>query len=236
MAAVFQFVTGHPLLLLCVWGLVASVAFRLWVELSDSKLAGGVYLLIFFALSYLYWVRTGGRLMGGGPLGAAFGVFILLAGWVLGLVFNAGALYYVAICFLGAIGRTLTSDDQVVVRKTYDRAEGAESRGDYEEAAALYRKEIGADPDDREAHRRLAELLLKLARKQEAVEELRRVMELSEGEEKLCAAAFRLAEVLGEELGREVEAADLYQMIVRDHPASSYARYARARLEGMSGS
>jgi tetratricopeptide (TPR) repeat protein len=163
-------------------------------------------------------------------MGAIGGVVVGLGICLVGLAFHGVPVYYCLMHFVRGVGRAAAGLDQIALSKSYDRAEGAESRGNLEEAAALYRQELDTDPEDTEARRRLAELLVKQGRAQEAVPEFETVVEQVADREKRYAATFRLAEVLEEELGRRQEAAELYRRIVEEDPRSRYAQYARSRL------
>ena len=223
------FSSSAVLFILCAFGIASGITFLRMGRFKGMNLAYAAYLLAFVGLSYAYWKAS---FAGVRDVAVAGGVlFMFLGGFLLSCAWNGLALWCTAVHYLGVIGRAGMSDDQIVVRKTYDRAEGAESRGDYEGAAELYRKETDSDPTDREAHRRLAEVLLKMGSPREAVEELRSVLALSKEEEARCAAAFRLAEVLQDEMGDREAAADLYRMVLQDYPDSKYAGHARSRLE-----
>ncbi len=63
--------------------------------------------------------------------------------------------------------------EPVQMVKAYSAAKKAEAEGNYERAVMLYRRELERDPDDLEAARRLAEVLLKTNQVDEAIGELR---------------------------------------------------------------
>ena len=239
---IIRFPLDHPFICLCLYGIAAALAFNTTQTLRDSKLAHYVYVLGYITLNLLLarGVAKGGVSGGGGGLaGAMAGALVyvvkLVAQILLGFLFNAVALLYTCDLSLSALLRFVTSDDQLVVRKTYNRAEGAESRGDLDGAAALYREEIQADPADREAHRRLAEVLLKAGKMREAADLFRQVLELSKGADERCVAALRVAEVFQDNLGDVAAAVELYEMILAEYPKTKHAAYARARLEKVGG-
>jgi tetratricopeptide (TPR) repeat protein len=217
----------HPILSIFFYGIVAALVFNLLQRLQENTIAHLVYLTGLLGL----FVRlgTGQPLVGMAGLG---NLIYIIFGGLLGLIANAPALRYTLTHLLTAAGRELTSADQIVYRKTYDRAVGAESRGDLEMAAALYRQEIESDPEDREAYRRLAEVLLKHGKHDEAVSSFRKVIEMSDEPRERSEAMFRLAEVFQDELHDGAAARKLYQAVIHDNPRGKYAEYARSRLGG----
>jgi len=233
MMAIIGLFKHHALLVLCLYGAAASLIFKKWEDLNRSGLVQTAYLIIFGVLSFAYW-STAAAGLSLGP-GAVFGLLFICAGWLIALAFNALALYCVAQYYLEVLARAVSGISQMPVVKTYDRAAGAEVRGELDEAVRLYREEIESDAGDMEARRRLAEVLLKLGRPQEAVVSLRNVVRLSKSDKQRAAALFRLAEVQQEELKDEPMAAELYRTIIRDHPRTKHASYARARLEKTNG-
>jgi hypothetical protein len=223
-------------LIYALYGVVWSVLFTTVADVRGSSLAHTLYFFGWVGLSvpFARAAFAGLGSVSGGGMGAAPEVmFHVLFGGVLcafGLLFNAPAVYHLLHHLVGRVGRGALGLDQIVLRKSYDKAEGAESRGDLAEAERLYRQELEADPEDAEARRRLAELLVRQGRPQEAVPEFEAVVEQVEDREKRYGTAFRLAEVLGDELGRKREAEELYRRIVEEDPRGRHAQYARSRL------
>ncbi|MHC4789411.1 MAG: tetratricopeptide repeat protein [Planctomycetota bacterium] len=220
-----EFIRQYGFWILCGYGVAAAVLFTAVAKLRDSTLTLYAYLVLYVLLFGFYAPAPVGRY---GP----FGVIVAIVHGLIISAFNGVALYYCADRFLGQLGRSLAGLNRIVLRKSYDRAEGAEARGDLEEAEALYRAELESDPADLVARRRLAEVLLKRGRPEEAARELRTVLERAEQRERRYAVAFRLAEVLQDELGEKAAAEELYFMIVREDPNGPHARYARSRLGG----
>ena len=231
-------IRAHSLFISCMYGIVAALAFHLSGTLRRSTIAYGVYLVGLMALVYQFaQIAFAGMPSGGGIGAVGFGVFftVLFAVFKLLIIlaFNGFALYSTMYHFVGKSGQFLTSDDRLVYKKTYDRAVGAEARGEFEKAAGLYRDEIEKDPKDTEARRRLAEVLIRCGRPQEAVVEFERTIGLctAEDEEARCHMTFRLAEVHQEQLHNAQAARELYEKLMRECPKNEYAQYARERLE-----
>jgi tetratricopeptide (TPR) repeat protein len=218
---------------MCAYGVVWAVLFALKGETRGKTVVHLVYLAGFAALGVF---MSQGVFSGVGSAGGSFAVIgAVLFGLglcMIPLLFNAVPMYLTMLHFIGAFGRGVAGLDQVVYTKTYDKASGAEARGEFGLAADLYRKELAQDPKDLEARRRLAEALVRAGRPEEAVTELRRVMEATESREQRHAMAFRLAELLGEDLKRPGEAEALYRLIIQEEPQGKRAQYARARLAG----
>jgi len=220
---------GHVFVIACLYGIVASVLFWHCSRLHNS-LAYGLYVFGLLGLMAI----TGQQSMAGGGPGALLGLILGLLASVFILLCNAPALYFSMEHFLTKLGREALGLNQMVFRKSYDRAKGAEARGDFEQAAALYRHELEYDPRDTTARRLLAEALLRCGRPEEAVEELQQILELlrkGESEERM-ATLFRLAEVSDEELGDPHRARQFYDRVVAEDPESKHAGYARSRLGG----
>ena len=220
--------------LLVFYGAVASVLFVRVEWLKDWKPAHIIHVFVFAVLSLLYFGASG-LTAGSFSLGAALGLGVVFLAYILVCFANAVAFACIASHYFVGIGHWLTSYNKILRIKTYDRAEGAEARKDFEKAAELYRESIEDDPEDAEAHRRLAEVLLKLDCPEDAEEEFRRALELAEEGGVRSSIAFRLAEVLDETLGRPEDAAEMYEMIVKQHPESHHAEFAKSRLRHLSG-
>lgn len=132
------------------------------------------------------------------------------------------------------VGRTadaLMSDSNVARGKTYDRADAAERQMDWQSAAALYQEALAADPKDGEAMWRLAEVYLKMGNFQAAINYFMNMLALPQDADKACAIRMRLADLYENNLRNRRAAAEQLRAIVRDHPQSKYARFARERLD-----
>jgi len=88
------------------------------------------------------------------------------------------------------------ADEPVVLPKTYTAAEKAEAQGNFKRAAMLYRKEIERDPEDLEARRRLAEVLLRDNQVDEAIGELRLAATLTKDPDQEVDFIFRVCDIL----------------------------------------
>ena len=217
--------------LLIVYGIGASILFYSYPGLRRFKPAQVLYVGGFAAMFYLYMTGQG-RWLGGGA-GTAMGVASFLIGVVLASGANAVAFACIGAEYAADVGRWLMSYDKIPELKTYDRAEGAESNKEYGRAARLYREKIEEDPEDVEAYRRLAEVLMELDRPEDAARVFRADMKRAEEPGDRCRVGFRLAEVLHETLDRAEEGAELYRMIAEQCPDDRRADAARARLRRM---
>ncbi len=235
MASVLTIPLEHPLIVLCTLGVVAGFAFWASQTLRESLLAHYVYVLILVALVILFGSRMAADYTS--RLGAVAGVLLAMLGLMVGVAFNLPALKHAGNRVLTAIGRAVVGTRSMVVRKTYDQADAAMKREDYDAAAALYYRAIEKEPGDVEARRRLAEVFLKRGQPTSAASVLQEILDLSEDEQERCTVMFRLGEVLQDVLHEPEEAEGLYERIIRDYPAGEYAGYARARLKniGVSG-
>lgn len=216
-----------------LYGMAVSVLFYVYVWLRRSKIAQVAHVAIFAGLSYYYLIIESESLAGGSGLGAAQGFASVFVGYMLCSAASAVAFACIGAEYAADLGRWLMSYNKIPELKTYDRAEAAVSNRDYARAARLYRKAIEDDPDDVEAYRRLAEVLMKLERPEDAAKVFRAGLKRAEKPGDRCRIAFRLAEVLHEELGRADEGAELYRMIAEEHPDDRRAEYARSRLRQM---
>jgi len=213
----------YPLVFLIALGIGLSFGFLAWPRLGDSLIVLSVYVVL---VGWLV-VRISLNEADAGPIGLITGMFY----GAIGLGFNLIPLRHAADRMFGALGREMLSSG-IKMKKAYDRAASAETRGDYEAAVAIYREEIAKDDKDSEVHRRLGEALLKMKRAPEAAGSLRAAMDLSPDAERRSTIAFRLAEVLEDSVGDRPGAEAVYNMILRQYPESKYANYARARLRG----
>ncbi|MFO7955649.1 MAG: tetratricopeptide repeat protein [Candidatus Brocadiia bacterium] len=223
-----------PLVLACILGLVAAVVFYSWQAVRENLIVHWAYLSLLFVL----WITFAGarhiRMTSGGMgLHVTLGA---LGGFLIMILCNIIALGYSADRLLRAAGSFLMGDTDIQTRKTYDRAEGAESHGDFKTAARLYREAIAEDPEDREARQRLARVLLKWGDAEGAAEELLKLLDMATEERERCTTALRLGEICTDELNDPDGAREMYEMILEEYPDSGYARHARARLERMDQS
>ncbi|MFO8007700.1 MAG: tetratricopeptide repeat protein [Candidatus Brocadiia bacterium] len=210
--------------LIIVYGLAAGFAFDESSTLRRNGFALLGYLLGLTVLFHLFALSV--RAGGASGFGGIANLIFLLFGVLITVAANGRALWTVGDSLLSGLIGGLTGSAEVGIRKTYDKAEAARERGDLEAAAELYREE----PEDTEARRRLADVLLEMGRTEEAVGELRAMLKRLEDERPYCATAFRLAEVLEDGLGDRAGAEQVYRDILARYPRGEYAQYARARL------
>ncbi len=220
------------LAVLCAYGLVASLVFAFAPVVRQWRAVKYSYFVGYMALCALFASAQGQHLdVGPMDFGAAFTAMMkLLGGLFVGTLFNIVALYYCLVGALTAIGRWMWGLDSMTVRKTYDKAEAARERGDLEAAAEIYRQELEKEPQDAEARRRLAEILLEMDRTEEGVAELRALLKRLQGYRSYFGAAIRMGVVLEEELGDRAGAEQVYRAVLARYPRGEYAQYARARL------
>jgi len=223
-----------PLFLL--YGIAASLTFYYHEGLRRFKPAQAVHLAVFGGLFYLYITFAADSLGGSAGRGVAIGAAAILMGLVLCCAANAVAFACIAGEYAAAMGRWLMSYDKIPELKTYDLAEAAVKNEQYDRAVRLYRKKISEDPDDIEAYRRLAEVLVKKEWLEDAVTVFQAGMNRADTARDRCRMAFRLAEVLHDRLGRPEEGAELYRMIAEEYPDDRRAEHAESRLQRMDAS
>jgi tetratricopeptide (TPR) repeat protein len=222
----------------CSFGFVASYVFR-----RNDTLPGKLSVQLAYLVGYILMMGWALR-----SVGSLFGPFhdlmqggMDVAGALLGLILCAVAtILVITLCNISAIKcivgayvmkliRFATSDDQLVVRKQYGRAAGAEARGDLDKAAQLYREEIEKDPKDADVHLLLAEVLLKQNLPNGALEEFQTGVGMMKEKRDRAAALFRLGEVFDEELNRPAAAREVADRIARECPGTPFAAHARKR-------
>ncbi len=217
--------------LLCIYGVVWALVLNAFRTERRSSIPYMIYFFGFVGLAVpaSSWAY-GGAMGAGGQMGVFAGVLVGTFLVTVAFMFNAIPILFCVGQIVRVVGREAAGLDQMTRRKSYDRAEGAESRGDLDEAACLYREEMAADPADTVAPRRLAEVLVKATKPEEAVAALRDLLEQVKDPDEACSSMFRLAEILDEQLQDRRAAAELYGRIVKEHPKRRLAEYARQRL------
>jgi hypothetical protein len=216
--------------IVCAYGIIVSVLFTLLGDLHRKIVVQALYLcglMVGFRL-----LAVGHQVPEAGGLAVFFSVLIYVAKGVIAILANGVPLVFIGSHWIGVLGRELSGLSGIVVRKTYDRAEGAEKRGDIETAISIYRGEIEKDPTDREARRRLAELLLKHSLPVDAMQQFKELLDSAPDGREWCRAAWRMAEVCQDKLDQPNRAKHILQAIIKEHPESEHARYARVRLGG----
>jgi tetratricopeptide (TPR) repeat protein len=227
-----SFVIRHAFGLLCLYGILWSVALRLTHTERPSGIPVVIYVFGFVGLFTAMGHAGAVAVAGSAGYLAGFAFLFHVALICVALAFNAVPIIHVLGFVTSLAGRELTGLNQIVFPKAYDRATGAESRGDFEAAALLYREEIEADPEDTEARRRLAEILVRAGKPQEGTAELRALLQVVHDREQTGRLLFRLAEITDEHLHDRRQAVQLYERVIREHPKSKLAGYARMRLHG----
>lgn len=189
-----------------------------------------------FQLAALGWcVGTGAFLslaIGGGPY---FLAAIIPGGFIYGACF--------AYFFAGGVLRLRTwglGDAKLKIEPTFDQAEAAEKRQDWEGALRLYRIAAQKEPEHAETRRRLGEAYLKAEDLDQGIMELRAAMGLTEDPEKKVTVAFRVCDLLVERKSDAFNAELILRSLEKDHAGSRVAELARMRREklkdrGMAG-
>jgi tetratricopeptide (TPR) repeat protein len=221
----------HALLIGCLYGVVAWLLFYFLPDLKHSTFVQIAYSFgVFLALLNL---ARGFSLLGGDALSVFSSVILLVFQGIVVLLFNAMPLHAAFNTFVTNFMRAASSDDNLRFRRSYDRAEGAEARGELELAERLYREYLEEDPSDPVGHRKLAELLLNMGRREAAIDEFEAALRVADEPEQEQRTLWRLGEV-HEEDGELETACDFYDKLMRRYPGSHVARYARERLEKLS--
>jgi tetratricopeptide (TPR) repeat protein len=131
------------------------------------------------------------------------------------------------------LSRAMLGDERVARHFSFDKAELAENRRDYQTAKQLYLKAIEQMPLRPEPRLRLAELLIRIRRYPDAAEQLKAALGLTQDMENRARLAFRLAEALALAGQREAAVATL-QDFEREAGGTKYADFARERLAALS--
>jgi hypothetical protein len=109
-----------------------------------------------------------------------------------------------------AIRGSALGEDRIKPVLTYDLAEKAEAEGDLEEALRIYRETyLPRDPEEATPRIRIADLLDRLGRHEDAVRELRTVLPLIQEEEQRALHGVRAVEIADQGLGQREKAREL---------------------------
>jgi len=176
-------------------------------------------------------------------------IFFLVAktfGWAVGAARGYDIIMFLPIaalaafpagCYLGVVAGEALYDifdffslAGLKVKKTFDQADAAMQRHDYDEAERLYRAALKDNQSNVELRRRLVELYVTTRRLDEALGELREVGRLSERPEDVCLAAFERAEILADEKEDVAAAIEEIRAVLASFPDSTSAVFARERL------
>jgi hypothetical protein len=155
----------------------------------------------------------------------------LLAAIPAGLLWGASYAYFFA-TFVVRLRTWGMGDENLVVLPTFDKAEAAERRKDFQGALRLYQEAAAAHPGNAEIRRRLGEAYLRVADEDQGLMELRAAMGLVADPEKKMTVAFRVVEILMGKKKDVFNAEMILQSLERDHPGkiADLARARRARL------
>jgi hypothetical protein len=150
-----------------------------------------------------------------------------------GLFWGASYAYFFA-TFVVRLRTWGMGDADLKVVPTFDQAEAAERRKDFQGALALYQDAAKRHPENAEIRRRLGEAYLRVGDEDHGVMELRAAMGLVEDPEKKMTVAFRVVDILVERKKDVFNAELILQSLEKDHPGrvGELAKGRRARLRG----
>ena len=161
-------------------------------------------------------------------------VLIIFA--VLGLVVSAFALY-------GHVGISLSSRllvdmffdtrDRALDKPRFSAAEALVQVGDYESALQEYLVIARMYPKHPEVYVRIAETLLLLERKQEAVRWFERALRHAKSAEKSLPILYRLVNVLEQDIGDREAGAEVIESFLHRYPDTTTREQLQARKEGL---
>jgi len=162
----------------------------------------------------------------------------LLAFLLVGVVTGLTHPFFLAKFFSNLIAGTvggMSSDRNLKVRPTYDRAEAAAKTGDLELAVELYAEGAQQHPQDPTPHLRLADIAIQHNQWQSAADHLEHAAGIAKDLGEKRAAIFRLADLLSTKVNRPEAARQTLQQFIDKHPDSKEAEFARQRLENIGG-
>jgi tetratricopeptide (TPR) repeat protein len=224
-----EFFSNPYFLLLAAYGVAMTAAFYYAPQVRDRKLVHLGHVVVFFVLAFFMWRQEFKPV----EAGAGMPPLLFLTGFLMSVVcllLSGYVFIYMVRFYVEHAQTTLMSDHQLKVPKTYDKAEAAERRMDYETAAALYKIEIEDDPEDGEACRRLAEVYIKVGDFRSALSQFNRAIECNLERDRKCAVLMRMADLHAGYLGDIDAAIDTLQTIIHQYPTSKHADYAKVRL------
>jgi tetratricopeptide (TPR) repeat protein len=129
--------------------------------------------------------------------------------------------------------RAMLGDERVARHFSFDKAELAENRRDYQTAKQLYLKAIEQMPQRPEPRLRLAELLIRIRRYPDAAEQLKVALGLTQDLDSRARLVFRLAEAQAL-AGQRDAATEALRDFEREASGTKYADFARERLAALS--
>jgi len=208
------------LILLALAGLALTVLTLRDFPITNNAPAQAAALGLLIVLALLYW-------FGYSTIGALWLKFPL---FFLALVPSVPFLAHVIRRVLIRAAEEIVSLDRVEVMPSASRAAAAERRGDFAEAERLYREVIRRTPGDPGPRRQLAELLARLGRSDEAIEEYRRLMHVVRTPADKYLVAFDIADIIANQKKDVWGAIEELEHILREFPESTSAAFARERI------
>jgi Flp pilus assembly protein TadD len=178
-----------------------------WKDLWD-RATSPVWIAVQCALFLWFCVFTARLLATGGPIRGLAGALVTVLTLVLIAALHAPLLVSLLTKLAqDAFDGMIDPKSSVVVRKSYDEAEKAEARHEYDRALELLEAERSRDPKDSEVRTKIGNLLARLNRFEEAVAEFSSILEMEDPDEKdIVYSALRAADILDSNLGRKVDA------------------------------
>ena len=166
-------------------------------------------------------------------------------GVMLGVVALVGAALSWSLFFHGALMAMLFgavegtgADKYLEEHCSFDKAEAAERRRDYQAAESLYREAIERMPKRPEPLVHLGEMLIKTGRHADAAEQFRKALTMVEDRDARARFTFRLAEAqcLAGQRAAAIETLRGFEKAAKDPKYAGYASGRLARLEGAADS
>jgi hypothetical protein len=184
--------------LLVVSGVVScTLGIVFWKDLWDKGVST-TWVIVQSMLFLWFCVFTAKLLSTGGPVRGLADALVT----VITLVVIAFLHAPLVVSVLGKLSQDalegmIDPKSALVVKKSYDEAERAEARHDYDRALELYREERERDPEDSHVRIKIGNLLAGRHRFEEAVVELSGILDMEAPEEKdVVYGSLRAAEIL----------------------------------------
>ena len=213
------------LITVCVGGSFSAAVWR-WPQLMKSRL--------FRALGFAL-IPAGWCLMASGSLGSSVSPDpqSLALALLLGGVCSLSWIVFILHAMRHGVGRAAAwamSDDRLVLRPAYSKAEAAETRREFADAEAAYRELILEHPADPEPRRRLAELSVKQGNVDVAVEAMTAAVALTRDVGDKFLLAIRLSELQADLAHDPGGAIATLEILVKANPVHRAAEFARKRI------
>jgi hypothetical protein len=178
-----------------------------WKDLWD-RTTSPVWTAVQCALFLWFCIFTTKLLATGGPIRGLAGAVVTVFTLVLVAALHAPLLVSLLTKFAqDALDGMVDPKSSVVVKKSYDEADKAEARHEYDRALELFEAERERDPQDSEVRTKIGNLLARLNRFEEAAAEFSSILEMEDPDEKdVVYGALRAADILDSNLGRKTDA------------------------------